>query len=134
MADRVGRERVFVAGNVCLLGVYAVLLLPALGAAELIAVFLLLGAYYAATDGVLMALASAVLPGTLRTSGLALLTTATGLARLVAAVAFGALWTWRGVETAVALYLGGLVLAILLSIALLARTRPTPESAQATAG
>ena len=43
----------------------------------------LLGAYYAATDGVLMALASAVVPDELRASGLALLVTATSIARLL---------------------------------------------------
>ena len=43
----------------------------------------LLGAYYAATDGVLMAMTSAVLPESLRTSGLGVLTTVTSLGRLI---------------------------------------------------
>jgi MFS family permease len=128
LADRVGRERVFVGGYALLLGVYALLLVPAPSPAELVAVFALFGAYYAATDGVLMALASAVLPAALRTSGLALLTTATGLARLLAAVLFGALWTWRGVETAVIVYLGALLAAILLTALALARTAPGDEA------
>jgi hypothetical protein len=127
LADRIGRERVFVGGYALLLGVYAVLLAPAPGLAELAAVFALFGAYYAATDGVLMALASAVVPGGLRTSGLALLTTATGLARLLAAVLFGALWTWRGVETAVIVYVGALLAALLLTVSALARTAEEHE-------
>ena len=49
----------------------------------------LLGAYYAATDGVLMALGSAVVPDEVRGSGLALLGSATSVARLFASVAFG---------------------------------------------
>jgi MFS family permease len=122
LADRIGRGRVFLGGYGLLLGVYAALLAPAPGPAELLAVFALFGAYYAATDGVLMALASAVVPEALRTSGLALLTTATGLTRLLAAVAFGALWTWRGVETAVLVYLGALLAAILLTAIVLVRT------------
>jgi hypothetical protein len=88
----------------------------------LLGCLILLGAYYAATDGILMALASAVLPADLRTSGLALLTTATGLARLLASVVFGALWTWSSVHTAIILYGAALALAILLTVALLART------------
>jgi MFS family permease len=129
LADRMGRERVFVGGYALLLGVYALLLVPAPGAAELVGVFALLGAYYAATDGVLMALASAVLPANLRTSGLALLTSGIGVARLVAAVAFGALWTWRGVETAVMVYVAALVAAILLTGIALARTAGDDEQA-----
>jgi hypothetical protein len=124
LADRIGREQVFIGGYVLLLLGYAVFLLPVASPAQLVAVLALLGAYYAATDGVLMALASAVLPGELRTSGLALLTTATGLARLLASVLFGALWTWRGVETAGILYGGGLLAAILLTVFALAGTMP----------
>ena len=60
----------------------------------------LLGAYYAATDGVLMALGSAVVPDEIRGSGLALLGTATSVARLVASLAFGALWTVWGIDAA----------------------------------
>ncbi len=56
-------------------------------------------------------------------SGLALLATATGLARLLASVLFGALWTWGGVQSAVILYLVALAVAILLTIVVLARTR-----------
>ena len=63
-------------------------------------VLVLLGAYYAATDGVLTALARrARCPRTLRGSGLAPARTATTLARLVGSMAFGALWTWRGPRT-----------------------------------
>src|SRR5688500_4463991 len=122
-APRVGRGRVFVGGYALLLAVYAVLLLPTTELPLLFGCLALLGAYYAATDGVLMALASAVLPADLRTSGLALLTTATGLARLLASVLFGALWTWGGVQSAIILYLGALAVAILLTIVVLARTR-----------
>ncbi len=114
-ADRVGRMRVFIGGYVLLLGVYTSLLLPTLGLFEIFGYLLLFGAYYAATDGVLMALASDVLPQHLRTSGLALLTTATGLARLLASVLFGLLWTWWSVEVAVWSFLGALVVALILT-------------------
>ena len=123
LADWIGRQRVFLSGYVLLLGVYLVVLVPTIGTLNLIICLLLFGAYYAATDGVLMALVSAILPADLRTTGLALLTTVTSLARLLASVLFGALWTWRGTETAVALFVVGLVAALLLAAIGLVRTQ-----------
>jgi MFS family permease len=126
LADRVGRGRVFLAGYVPLLGAYALLLLPGFGSAELPLYLLLLGLYYAATDGVLMALASATLPAALRASGLALLVTATSLGRLLASIVFGTIWTWQDVETAIAAFAVGLVGAMVLAAAAL---RLSPEVA-----
>ncbi|HEV8636755.1 MAG TPA: MFS transporter [Chloroflexota bacterium] len=122
LADRIGRGKVFVGGYALLLSVYGALLQPGLGTGGLVACVLLFGAYYAATDGVLMALASVVLPTGLRTSGLGLLTTATSLARLLASLLFGALWTWWGPETAVLLHLLGLAAALALTVVVLVRT------------
>jgi MFS family permease len=122
LADRLGRSRVYLGGYILLLMAYGALWLPAVGGVALFGSLALLGAYYAATDGVLMALASAVLPTALRTSGLALLTTATSLARLLASVLFGALWTAWGVETAVFIFMMALLGAILLSAVILIRT------------
>ena len=71
---------------------------------------LLLGGYYALTDGVLMALASAMLPAEVRGTGLALLTTMTSLGRLAASIAFGAAWAGYGPTQALiwfAVALGG---------------------------
>jgi MFS family permease len=119
LADRVGRARVLIAGYALLLLVYLAALLAPEGLPLLLACLVLLGAHYAATDGVLMALASAVVPAALRTSGLALLTTATALARLVAAVTFGALWTWLGLESAIVLYVIGLLGATALAALIL---------------
>lgn len=122
LADRFGRVRVFVGGHVLLLIVYSSLLLPTVGYLELAAYLLLYGAYYAATDGVLMAVASAELPPGVRTSGLALLTTATSLARLSASVLFGAIWTWWSVEASVVLFAAGLSIAILATAFVLSRS------------
>jgi MFS family permease len=123
LADVYGRGKVFLAGYALLIVVYAMLLLPTVGVAELILCLVLFGAYYAATDGVLMALASPLVPLDLRTSGIALLTTAIGLTRLFASVAFGALWTWWGIESAVAVYLAGLIVSILVTMLLFSRAR-----------
>ena len=119
LADRIGRTRVFIASYLLLLFAYSALLLPSAGTAEVVGYLVLLGAYYAGTDGVLMALASARLPEDLRTSGMALLMTVSNLARLVASILFGWLWTWRGVEFAVVVFGSGLVVAIALSAFLL---------------
>ena len=108
LADRVGRGTVFLAGYVLLALTYVSLLLP-LGAAQVPVVILLLGTYYAMTDGVLMALASGLIPPAMRASGLGLLASATGLGRLVASVAFGVVWSVFGIQVAIACFLAVLV-------------------------
>lgn len=115
LGDRIGRGRVFLLGQVLL--VAACLSLFASGASVFIglASLALLGAYYACTDGVLMAAASSLLPAHRLASGLAILTTATGLARLLASVLFGAAWQGGGIEFALALFAGGLALAALVT-------------------
>lgn len=117
LADRYGRQWMFLAGYVLLLAAYLVLLLPAPGFVAVTACLILLGAYYAATDGVLMALAGATLPSSHVGSGIALITTAIALARLVAAVVFGVLWSWGGPDRAVLVFGLGLIVAILATAA-----------------
>jgi MFS family permease len=121
LADRVGRGRVLLAGYGLLFGVYATLLMPIGGWPLLVAALGLLGAYYAATDGVLMALGSAVVPEDVRGSGLALLGTVTSVARLFASLAFGALWTLWGINVAVVFFGAALVVAAALAAPLLGR-------------
>lgn len=111
LADRVGRGRVFVGGYLVLLSVYGLLLLPWYGAAQVIIYLVLLGVYYAATDGVLMAIGSMLLPEDLRSSGLALLSTVTNVGRLVASILFGLLWSWQGMSVAVWVFIIVLALA-----------------------
>jgi MFS family permease len=127
LADRVGRAPVFVAGHVVLIGCYAVLRISGPGFATKALILGLLGTYYAATDGVLMALASTVIPSELRTSGLAWLTTLTVLAKLVAAIVFGLLWTWRGPSGALSFFLAGMVVAVPLACFVLFRPSNAAE-------
>jgi MFS family permease len=115
VADRCGRGRVLIGGYIALLAVYCVLMVPGIGATGLVLAVALLGVYYAATDGVLMALGSMWVPEQLRGSGLAFLGTATSVARLVAAIAFGALWTIAGIEAAMVVFGAALVLAMVLA-------------------
>jgi MFS family permease len=123
VADRLGRGRVFIGGYALLLPVYASLLLPAAGIAVLPVYLLLVGCFYAATDGVLMALASTLLPERLRGSGLALLVTATSIGRLLASVMLGAIWTWVGLDAAVLCFGIGLMLAMVLAGIVLGRIK-----------
>ena len=125
LADRIGRAPVFIAGHAMLIGCYLVLRSVGADSGVLtIAVILgLLGTYYAATDGVLMAMASAVIPAGMRSSGLAWLTTATVLAKLGASSLFGKLYQWYGPTQAVTLFLAGL--AVVLPIAVLVLFRPS---------
>lgn len=116
LADRVGRGRVLLGGYVVLLGAYCLLMAPSAGVVSLILVLALLGTYYAATDGVLMAMGSRYAPEELRGSGLALLGTATSVARLLASVLFGVLWTVLGLEATIMIFGAALVVAMGLAV------------------
>ncbi|KAB2375057.1 MFS transporter [Actinomadura montaniterrae] len=109
VADRAGRGRVFLAGHAFLLLVYGLLLSPLGGAALVAGCLALHGAFYAATDGVLMAIAGPLLPEGTRAGGLAVLQTGQALARFGGSLAFGAAWTWWGPHTA--LWAGAVSLA-----------------------
>jgi MFS family permease len=123
LADRIGRAPVFVAGHFLLLGCYLVLKGSGGGFLTIAVILGLLGAYYAATDGVLMAMASAVIPVELRTTGLALLTTVTIGAKVAASALFGLVWVRQGPEGALSVFLAGLV--VVLPVALLILFRPS---------
>jgi MFS family permease len=123
LADRAGRFAVFLCGYSLLIALYLLLLAAPGGIAFVAAALLLLGLFYAATEGVLMALGSAILPENLRTSGLALLTTGLAVARFLGSTAFGISWTRYGLERTLAVFLAGLVVAI----GVLALTRPRSD-------
>ncbi|MEV6684307.1 MFS transporter [Streptomyces sp. NPDC051130] len=112
LADRVGRRRVFLGGHLALLAAYGLLLTGGAHPALPYAVLLLHGAFYAATDGVLMAAAAAVVPGEHRGGGLALVQTGQALARFAASLGFGAAWTVWGARPAL------VAAAVLLAVAL----------------
>jgi MFS family permease len=122
LADRFGRGRVFLAGYALLLCVDGLLLAPSPGALMVIAALLCLGAYYAATDGVLMALASSVLPPHLRGSGLAMVSTATTVAQFAASLIFGAVWALWGLEGSVIVFAVGIAAALPAAALALRRT------------
>ncbi|MDT5043830.1 MAG: hypothetical protein QOE51_4815, partial [Actinoplanes sp.] len=124
LADRIGRCPVFLGGYLALLGVYLLLASPWTGVPLMIVVLATYGCFYAATDGVLMALAGPLLPAALRTTGIALIQSGQALAYLVSSVLFGIAWQQGGARGAItaAAVIGALTLAG--SGLLLSRARP----------
>ncbi|HEY6507120.1 MAG TPA: MFS transporter [Vicinamibacterales bacterium] len=127
-ADRLGRLRVFVLGYCALLAIYVLLAGGVKGPQTVLLAVVLLGAYYAATDGVVVAFATGVLPEAVRGTGLALLLTSTSVARRVASVGFGWVWVAAGPQRAVMSFAVALGLALMGSVAALARVSAPASS------
>lgn len=123
LADRFGARSVFLAGYLALGGVYALLLVPGAGAIGALIGVLGLGAYYAATDGVLMALAGRMLPPQHVASGMAVLATLTSVSRFGSSVAFGWMWSTGDVAGAVRVFGTALIAAIIIAGLALSRMR-----------
>jgi MFS family permease len=118
---------VFLAGNGLLIACYVVLRGSGSGFMTIAVILGLLGTYYAATDGVLMALASEVIPVELRSSGLAWLTTVTTIAKALASLLFGLCWKWWGPDGAVSWFLAGMVVAVPFAVLILFRSSTRRE-------
>ncbi len=114
LADRVGRGRIFILGHIALLGAYICAALPSTGWTLTIVCLVLLGAFYAATDGILAALASQTTPLETLASGIAAAQTAVAISRLIASVAFGILWYSLGRDGA--MILAAVALAVLIPV------------------
>ncbi|MFF3291404.1 MFS transporter [Streptomyces sp. NPDC003023] len=125
-ADRIGRRTPYLMGHVALLGAYVVLFSPATGWPLTVSVLILHGSFYAATDGVLMALGGPVIPEEQRAGGLALLQSGQAVGRLLASVAFGAVWTLWSMHAA--LVTASAALAAALFAARLLVPAALPES------
>ncbi len=115
LADRIGRRTVFIGGHAPLLAAYGVTLggfLP--WPWNAVAAVLLLGAYYAASDGVIAGLAGGLLPVDGRSTGFAWVATAVSVGRLCSSVMFGFLWTLYGDRLALLIFtvaLAGVMIA-----------------------
>lgn len=113
LADRVGRARTLVLGHLALVGAYLCAVLPTSTAAATVGTLLLLGTFYAATDGVIAAIAGRLVPVQARTSGIAAAQTVVALARMLASAGFGVLWLLLGPGVAMMTVAALLVVAIL---------------------
>jgi MFS family permease len=133
LADKIGRLKVVLGGYTALVLVYLMLFGPLGGWPLLVVVLGLYGLFYAATDGVLMALAGPVLPEALRTTGIALIQTGQALSYLVSSVAFGLAWTLWGPAGASRIA-AVLVAVAVLAVGLLLRGIPATSTGSADAG
>jgi MFS family permease len=124
LADRFGLQRMFILGYCVLVVIYA-LLLSFQSVSELLSVacIVLLGLFYAATEGVLMAMASHLVPAGHRATGLALLLTGVGLAKFTSSLLFGWLWQSGGIDLALAVFVSACVVMIVISHQVLGRFR-----------
>lgn len=123
LADSWGRRKVFLGGYVFVGLVYLILLAPGLGKGFQFASLGLLGIYYAATNGVLAAVASTALAPEMRTSGLALLNTVLGICKFVSSVLFGWLWVSGAMKTPVWVFSFGLLAAFMVSTFILGENK-----------
>ena len=121
LADRVGRARTLVVGHLALVGAYLCAVLPTSTAAATVGTLLLLGTFYAATDGVIAAIAGRLVPVQARSSGIAAAQTVVALARMLASAGFGLLWLLLGPTVAMA------TVAALLALAVLAAATRIPR-------
>jgi MFS family permease len=126
LADRVGKVPVLLAGHALLFVVYGVLLLTSVGYGLLILCLVCLGGYFAATEGVMTALAGALLPEKLQASGIGILITVVSLGRLLSSVAFGALWFAIGLQSAILIFAVALLAAIAVAAPMLLRAQRAP--------
>ncbi|MGW9402482.1 MFS transporter [Arthrobacter sp. NPDC055585] len=130
-ADRWGRHRVFLLGHAGLLAAYVCAGFG--GPAATVLCLLALGAFYAATDGVLAALMGSLVPERVRATGIAAAQTVVALGRLVASSLFGVLWYTLGPQPALWLAAGALALALPAAAWLIrfVTRRPVPAAADA---
>jgi MFS family permease len=112
LADKVGRARVFVFGHVALLAAYFTAAMPIADIAATVLCLVLLGLFYATTDGVLAALAAQLTTPETHGTGIASAQTVVAITRFLSAVGFGFLWYTIGREQSL------IVVAILLAIAI----------------
>jgi MFS family permease len=121
LADRVGKLRVFLLGHLLLVIVYSSLLTNALATWMGFACLLLIGAFYAATEGVLAASASAVLSETNRASGLAILSTCVAISRMSSSMVLGWIWSSTDMKIGITIFLFAIIAVVIFAYSNLSR-------------
>jgi MFS family permease len=128
LADRTSRRAVFMSGYGVLVALYGLLFFQEhLGTGLLVGCLALLGLYYAATEGILMALTSAVVPAERRTAGIAVVATGIGLGKLGSSIAFGALWQHYGMQRSVLIFAAAMAVALGVTWTLLRKHEQRPQ-------
>ena len=116
LADRIGRRRTFIAAHAPLLLAYGVALGFNAWPWNALICVALLGAYYAASEGVLAGLAASRLPAATRAIGLASVATAVSVGRMGSSMAFGFLWTRSGDLVAVLTFTSALLVILCVAV------------------
>jgi MFS family permease len=120
VADRFGRMPVFLSGYALLVLMYsAIQSLGSVGPLVLVSSIAMLGMYYAATEGVLMAAASDLAPREIRTTGVAITATAVALGKAGSSVLFGYASQAYGARLALMWFAVGLLVSLSLAVCLL---------------
>lgn len=127
LADRWGRVRVFLSGHGALLACYLLAAVPFGGLGITIACLGLLGLFYAATDGVLAALASRLVSPDKVATGIGAAQTVVALCRMASSAGFGILWFAVGAAPAMVTAAVALA-AALVATAVLMRTSRKQEA------
>jgi MFS family permease len=122
LADRIGRAKMFLLGHTVLPIAYLAAGGPFGGPVIVLLCLLLLGLYYAATDGTLAALAGRIVAPTARSSGIATAQTVQAIARFASSLLFGLSWTLWGPRNALFTVAALLVVALPTGWLLLYRT------------
>jgi len=120
LADRIGRRKVFIGGYISLLIAYLGVEMLS-GYAGLGVCLIALGIYYAATDGVLSALAAPMLDPKVRSTGLAVVQATQATGRALGALLFGVVWSYYGLEPAMWLFIVLLTTATVCTLLFLRR-------------
>ena len=126
LADKVGRSRVFVTAHLALLAAYLCAAGPSFGHTTTLACLLLLGTYYAGTDGQLAAITSAAFAPATRARALSAVQTAQAGARFFSSVLFGLMWATIGLGTSFVLVTGLLAFGMSGAWLLLRTVRTEP--------
>ncbi|GAA2236076.1 MFS transporter [Kitasatospora cystarginea] len=129
LSDRLGPWRLFLAGHVCFLTVLALLASSRGGPVVLVAVLVLHGVFYAATDAPLMAHAAALLPAHSRTSGFAVLQSLQALGMFASSLLFGLAYRYLGPHPTLYAFGLGLLLCLVASAVLVRAVLPRPVNA-----
>ncbi|MFE2103049.1 MFS transporter [Streptomyces sp. NPDC059468] len=124
LADRISRRRLFLGGHGVLLLGYGLVLCPWHGIPAVVAVLVLHGTFYAATDGVLAAATADVVPVQHQGAGQALVGSGQALARFTCSLVFGAVWSLWGGRTALTVTAAALAISALTASFVL---RPADE-------
>ena len=123
LADRFGRARTLVLGHGLLLAAYVSATLPMTGPVITIVCLVLLGGYYAATDGILAVLATQFTTSDTRATAIAAAQTVVAIARFISAAGFGILWFAIGREWSMMLVTIGIAIALPIAAVILRGAR-----------